>query len=382
MNTNGASAEPFRLRPRLPQPEDISRVYETTEPIAIPRSSQPPEEDETSSLSSLSTLPRLRSVSIAPFARETPFTVLTSPDMAITRSETKSASSAKDTRSESQEKDPKEVPQRMASSSPETGPSDSTENTTANKTRKANRRATTPPDNYPPILYKPTEKGDEAFWKKACRAARRDGKGKVKLFDVVNWMGNRKGGYNLDWPQLREAKAAIATMRKGTIDLDKIHRKIAEEESEKQSKEERRLANKRRYQPRSAWAKEKAAQQAAVSLKRSRDDGDGKNDGVEALPMDGGEPVAKRSRIDATNEPSSIVVAYLAPGSIERSQGVAEAEDNSQKSSPEAATSLKRPRDGKDLVENREAADKVDEKAVEPTAKRLRVDAENQLSSI
>ncbi|KAG3182192.1 hypothetical protein PC129_g25372 [Phytophthora cactorum] len=88
------------------------------------------------------------------------------------------------------------------------------------------------------------------------------------------------------------------------MDIGKIWRLADEKQEQERLREERRLANKRRYQPRSQWAKEKAAKKAAAesAAKRSREDAELTE--VDEASQEGdvlgvGEPAAKRLKVDA-----------------------------------------------------------------------------------
>ncbi|KAJ4131177.1 hypothetical protein NW768_006719 [Fusarium equiseti] len=84
------------------------------------------------------------------------------------------------------------------------------------------------------------------------------------------------GGIARPWPQLEEGLAAIEAMRKEAIDPAEIFRRKEEEEAIARAKEERRLANKRRYRPRGQIDREREERQAALAaLKTKALEGDG-----------------------------------------------------------------------------------------------------------
>ncbi|KAH7155258.1 hypothetical protein B0J13DRAFT_654905 [Dactylonectria estremocensis] len=130
----------------------------------------------------------------------------------------------------------------------------------------------------------PLNRASRDLWREGSKAVRRSD-GAVNDADIINWLMTRKGGINAPWPKLENNQRAVEAMGKDTIDFEKIYTQQAEKEQNEKEKEGIRLANKRRYRPRSEWAKEKAAKQAAAeaaaettttaataTLKRPRED--------------------------------------------------------------------------------------------------------------
>lgn len=154
-------------------------------------------------------------------------------------------------------------------------------------------------------LYQPVDRAAREIWRRGVQAVRRPD-GTVDHFEVANWLMTRKGGIHADWPQLREGQRAIASMQKETVDLGRIMRQHEEEEDEKWRKEERRLANKRRYQPRSQWRKEKEeAKREAKTKVQGIATSEEAHKRKSARPQEGFDaPVAKRQRLDTNTEPS------------------------------------------------------------------------------
>ena len=96
----------------------------------------------------------------------------------------------------------------------------------------------------------------------------------------------KKGGVDRPWPQLEEGLAAIEAMKKDTIDPVEIFRRQEEEEAIARAKEERRLANKRRYRPRGQIDRERAERQAALAALKTKEL---ESDGVSASPQENSE---------------------------------------------------------------------------------------------
>ena len=96
----------------------------------------------------------------------------------------------------------------------------------------------------------------------------------------------KKGGVGRPWPQLEEGLAAIEAMKKDTIDPVEIFRRQEEEEAIARAKEERRLANKRRYRPRGQIDRERAERQAALAALKTKEL---ESDGASASPQENSE---------------------------------------------------------------------------------------------
>lgn len=93
----------------------------------------------------------------------------------------------------------------------------------------------------------------------------------------------RKGGIARLWPQFEEGLAAIEVMKKDTIDPAEIFRRQKEEEVTARAKEERRLANKRRYRPRGQIDRERAERQAALAALKTKES---ESDGASTNPQE------------------------------------------------------------------------------------------------
>ncbi|KPM35306.1 hypothetical protein AK830_g11252 [Neonectria ditissima] len=271
-----ASSRNFGLRPKPPDLQLIIRPYEPVEPPMATQQPSPSSQEETCSTtdshrSSSSTVPR------SPVA-QTETSITSNGDGHASRTPT-----------------PPGPPKRRRSSG-----------RTASKTSPARSPiagllgegtdSSLPRNNS-------FERAHRELWRQGTRAVRR-ADGSVEEIDVIHWMMTRKGGSNSAWPQLIEGQKAIENMRKETMDIGKIWRLADEKQEQERLREERRLANKRRYQPRSQWAKEKAAKKAAAesAAKRSREDAELTE--VDEASQEGdvlgvGEPAAKRLKVDA-----------------------------------------------------------------------------------
>ncbi|KAM5365464.1 hypothetical protein ACJZ2D_010999 [Fusarium nematophilum] len=134
------------------------------------------------------------------------------------------------------------------------------------------------------------------LWRQGCRTVQRPD-GDIDAGDVISWLMTRKGGINNRWPQLEEGQSAIKNMRKDPIDFEVLTRQPEEMEEAARLKEERRLANKRRYRPRGQVAKERAEKRAAAAAAAAAQ-AETKNSQAEAVAADNEEPQAKKARID------------------------------------------------------------------------------------
>lgn len=97
-------------------------------------------------------------------------------------------------------------------------------------------------------LPPPWAQNCEDIWQEGVRHVRTPD-GAVDNWDVVNWIITRKGGVDAKWEELEEGKGLIEEMRRDSIDVNQILARQAMEAEERQRKEERRLANKRWFQP-------------------------------------------------------------------------------------------------------------------------------------
>jgi hypothetical protein len=128
------------------------------------------------------------------------------------------------------------------------------------------------PSHFPPNPIARPDRACDIFWRNACMEVQRPD-GSVHAPDVIRRLMTRKGGITRPWPQLEEGLAAIEAMKKDTIDLAEIFRRQEEEEATVRAKEERRLANKRRYRPRGQIDRERAERKAALKKKELESDG-------------------------------------------------------------------------------------------------------------
>ncbi|KAF4340470.1 hypothetical protein FBEOM_5597 [Fusarium beomiforme] len=118
------------------------------------------------------------------------------------------------------------------------------------------------PAHFPPHPRERPTREEIALWREACLAVQHED-GTVEDFEVVGWIMMRKGGILNSWSRLDEARMAVESMRRDTIDIDAIRRQQEEEAEIARLKEDRRQRNKRRYRPRRQIEKEKAERLAA-----------------------------------------------------------------------------------------------------------------------
>ncbi|KAF9766107.1 hypothetical protein IL306_001509 [Fusarium sp. DS 682] len=118
------------------------------------------------------------------------------------------------------------------------------------------------PAHFPPHPRERPTREEIALWREACLAVQHDD-GTIDEFEVVGWIMTRKGGILNPWSRLDEARMAVESMRRETIDIDEIRRQQEEEAEIARLKEERRQRNKRRYRPRGQIEREKAERLAA-----------------------------------------------------------------------------------------------------------------------
>ncbi|KAF4464706.1 hypothetical protein FALBO_8455 [Fusarium albosuccineum] len=174
----------------------------------------------------------------------------------------------------------------------------------SDESQRSNKSSPTLPAHYPPCpMERPGRAGIE-LWRQGCREVQRPD-GTVEGLDVVNWLMTRKGGVANPWPQLNDGLKSISNMRKETIDFNKIARQREEEEEAARLKEERRLANKRRYRPRGQIAKEKAEQRAAAAAaaaakQAEQEAAEAEKNLQEETKADNKEPEVKKVKMDAT----------------------------------------------------------------------------------
>ncbi|KAF5023958.1 hypothetical protein F66182_3996 [Fusarium sp. NRRL 66182] len=140
----------------------------------------------------------------------------------------------------------------------------------SDESQSSNDGNPTLPAHFPPCPIDRPSREDIVFWRDACRAVQHPD-GTVEGLDVVNRLLTRKGGLANPWPRLSEGLRAIDTMRRETIDVSEIRRRQEEEEEILRAKEERRLANKRRYRPRGQIDRERAERRAALAAEQAQE---------------------------------------------------------------------------------------------------------------
>ncbi|RFN48986.1 hypothetical protein FIE12Z_6763 [Fusarium flagelliforme] len=126
------------------------------------------------------------------------------------------------------------------------------------------------PSHFPPNPIARPDRACDVFWRNACMEVQRPD-GSVHAPDVIRRLMTKKGGIARPWPQLEEGLAVIKAMKKDTIDPAGIFRRQEEEEATARAKEERRLANKRRYRPRGQIDRERAERQAALAALKTKE---------------------------------------------------------------------------------------------------------------
>jgi hypothetical protein len=124
--------------------------------------------------------------------------------------------------------------------------------------------------------------------------------GTVHASEVINRLMTRKGGIASRWPRLEEGREAIERAKTETIDLAEIRRRQEEEDAIAGAKEERRLANKRRYRPRGQIDRERAERRAALAAQKAQElENEGANDNVQEDSVDDTEEnPAKKAKLD------------------------------------------------------------------------------------
>lgn len=141
------------------------------------------------------------------------------------------------------------------------------------------------PIHFPPNPITRPDRACDIFWRNACMEVQRPD-GSVHAPDIIRRLMTKKGGVGRSWPQLEEGLAAIEAMKKDTIDPVEIFRQQEEEEAMTREKEERRLANKRRYRPRGQIDRERAERQAALAALKTKEL---ESDGASASPQENSE---------------------------------------------------------------------------------------------
>ncbi|KAF4983128.1 hypothetical protein FZEAL_1395 [Fusarium zealandicum] len=172
----------------------------------------------------------------------------------------------------------------------------------SDESQPSSKESPTLPPGFPPC---PMERPDRAaleLWRQGCREVQRQD-GTVDGFDVATWLLARKGGAANPWMQLGEGRRAIESMRKETIDFQRIVRQREEDDRVARLKEERRLANKLRYRPRGQIAKEKAERRAAAAAKKAEEEAANadKESLRESIEGDIDGPQAKKVKMDGTS---------------------------------------------------------------------------------
>ncbi|KAM0440720.1 hypothetical protein ACHAPT_000021 [Fusarium lateritium] len=196
--------------------------------------------------------------------------------------------------------------------SPTTAQGKSTKRRISDESRRSTRASPTMPPNFPPCPITNPDASGIALWHQGCEAVQRPD-GTVDGLDVVNWMMTRRGGIANPWPRLEENRTSLRAMRRERIDLQKLAQRQEEEAEIARQKEERRLANKRRYRPRGQIAKEKAERAAAAAAAaaaapeeeaqqqaQEETSGTNKRSLTEETEADNEESQAKKAKLDAT----------------------------------------------------------------------------------
>ncbi|GKT98221.1 hypothetical protein FLAG1_00944 [Fusarium langsethiae] len=142
------------------------------------------------------------------------------------------------------------------------------------------------PFHFPPNPVSRPDRAADLFWLNACMQVQRPD-GTVHAPEVIVWLMTRKGGMASSWPRLEEGLTAVEMMGKDTIDPAEILRRQAEEEAIARAKEERRLANKRRYRPRGQIDKERVERRAALAAQKAQE-----------LEKDGADYTPNEDRVD------------------------------------------------------------------------------------
>ena len=99
---------------------------------------------------------------------------------------------------------------------------------------------------------------EDELWTRAFDAVRQKD-GTADTARALSWIMTQKGGGKAKWTELEEAKKGIENMRRTGLDVARIRRQMKEEHDEVRRKEQRCLANKLRYRPRSQWTKKRKA---------------------------------------------------------------------------------------------------------------------------
>ena len=114
---------------------------------------------------------------------------------------------------------------------------------------------------------------EDELWTRAFDAVRQKD-GTADTARALSWIMTQKGGGKAKWTELEEAKKGIENIRRSGLDVARIRRQMEEEQDEVNRREQRRLANKLRYRPRSQWTKKRKtpAEKAPPPSKKVRHD--------------------------------------------------------------------------------------------------------------